>query len=149
MQERLDPIRKEVDVPVPVVDAFRAFTEDIDRWWPLASHSIAQENATGCHIDGGPGGGLFETAGGGTRYRWGTIMTWQPPHRLSFTWHPGRQPDDHTLVELQFIPLDEQRTRVVLIHSGWQTGDEERHRAYVHGWDEVLRQGYAAYVARG
>lgn len=148
MADELDPIHKSIEVEVPITEAFRLFTQEIGRWWPLGTYSVGRADATGCWVDGGPGGGIFETTTDGARHRWGTIMTWDPPRRLALTWHPGRDPNDHTMLEVDFAAPSETRTRIELIHSGWRAGDEQRHRAHAHGWDEVLQDGFAAHVAR-
>jgi hypothetical protein len=148
MTDLLAPIHKTIEVDLPITEAFRLFTEEIGRWWPLASHSIGEAEATGCWIDGGPGGGMFESARDGTRHRWGTIMTWDPPRRMALTWHPGRDPKEHTMLEIDFFARSERRTRIELIHSGWQAGDQDRHRRYERGWDEVLHGGFASFAAR-
>lgn len=147
MPLELDPIHKTVEVDLPTGEAFRLFTEEIGRWWPLGTYSVGRADTTGCWVDGGPGGGIFETTRDGARHRWGTFMTWDRPRRLALTWHPGRDPREHTMLEIEFSAASEHRTRVELIHSGWQAGDEERHRAYERGWDEILHDAFAAYVA--
>ena len=38
-------IRKSIDVRRPLDETFRLFTESMDRWWPLASHSVGLQNA--------------------------------------------------------------------------------------------------------
>lgn len=146
MADELQPIHKSIEVDLPVTEAFRLFTEEIARWWPLRKYSVGQDDAAECWVDGGPGGGVFERTRDGTRHRWGTIMTWDPPRRIALTWHPGREPDADGMLEIEFTAPAETRTRIELIHSGWQAGDEHRHRAYAQGWDEVLGEGFAAYV---
>ena len=43
-----EPIRQSVRVDCPIEEAFRLFTEGFAEWWPLASYSIAGEEAESC-----------------------------------------------------------------------------------------------------
>ena len=38
----IDPVEKEVWVPVQPEVAFRRFTEELRTWWPMATHSVSQ-----------------------------------------------------------------------------------------------------------
>jgi uncharacterized protein YndB with AHSA1/START domain len=147
-QEReLPPLRKVIEIGVPPAEAFRLWTEAIGRWWPLASHSVGQTDAVACAIEGRTGGRIFETTRAGEEHPWGRITVFDPPHRLVFTWHPGRQPDDHTIVEVTFSPRGESRTRLELAHRGWPVGAGARRAAYDQGWQALLRDDFAAHVA--
>ena len=69
-----------------------------------------------------------------------TVLVWEPPRRVAFTWHPGREPNDIQQIEVQFAPGDE-GTRVTLIHRGWEFfgAKAAMYRAgYNVGWDDVL-----------
>ncbi|MBN1826443.1 MAG: SRPBCC domain-containing protein [Candidatus Eisenbacteria bacterium] len=63
------------------------------------------------------------------------ILAFEPPRMLSFTWNaPPSIPsvrEQRTHVTLRFHPLDEKRTRVVLIHDGWGEG-EDWDKAYAY-----------------
>jgi uncharacterized protein YndB with AHSA1/START domain len=143
----LPPVRKAIEVGVPPAEAFRLWTEAIGRWWPLASHSVAQADALACALEARTGGRIFETTRAGEEHVWGRITVFAPPHRLAFTWHPGRQPDDHTMVEVTFSPTGEGRTRLELTHRGWPRGAGARRANYDQGWQALLRDDFAAYVA--
>ena len=70
-------------------------------------------------------------------------MRWEPPHRLVLTWHPGRDADDSSEVEVRFAAADGGGTRVELEHRGWERFGEDavaRRRAYVGpgAWGHVL-----------
>lgn len=41
------PIRKTVTVPVTPQCAFELFTARIGEWWPLATHSVGEDQAMG------------------------------------------------------------------------------------------------------
>ncbi len=87
------------------------------------------------------GGEIVEQIRGGTEAHWGTILEWAPPHRVAFTWHPGRDTSSATRVEVRFTP-DGSGSRVELVHSGWEAlGSLARtaRRGYPIGWAYMLR----------
>jgi uncharacterized protein YndB with AHSA1/START domain len=68
------------------------------------------------------------------------VTAWEPPERLAFTWHPGRSEATHQEVEITVRAVGE-RTRVDLVHAGWERLGEEAARTragYDRGWDSVL-----------
>lgn len=75
----------------------------------------------------------------------GTILVWEPPHRLVMAWKPNRSPPP-TEVEVQFIEQDDGRTRVDLEHRGWERlGDLARQGRgeYAGGWTMVFEKRFA------
>jgi uncharacterized protein YndB with AHSA1/START domain len=80
-------LRRQLVVPVGADVAFDAFTDEIGLWWPVGDgHSVFGEGAAVVWRDGR----LVETAPDGREPVWGTVLHWEPPHRLRLTWHPGR-----------------------------------------------------------
>lgn len=130
------PIRRHIDVATGVETAFALFTAHIGAWWPLAGHSVDG--------DGGlvafEGGLLVERSAAGAHV-WGEVLEWTPPTSLRLTWHPGRPADDATDVTVTFSP-DGDRTRVTVVHAGWEQSDEAAERAanYGEGWPLVLER---------
>ncbi len=124
MKNSLPPIRHSIEVSVPPDRAFRIFTESMDSWWPLATHSIDSGRVTGCVFEGAEGGRIFETLDDGTIRLWGTVTTWDPPTYMVFSWHPGRAEHTAQEVELRFTPKG-QGTLVELEQRGWEVlGDQ-------------------------
>jgi uncharacterized protein YndB with AHSA1/START domain len=147
----LQAIRKSLVVDAAVEDAFRVFTEGIDAWWPLATHSVSRERAEAVVLEGWVGGRLYERMSTGEEIAWGEITVWEPPSRLSYTWHPGRDPENGQDVEMRFVAVG-QKTRVELEHRGWERlGDDaaEAIGSYDTGWDLVLGERYPAAVNAG
>jgi hypothetical protein len=70
------------------------------------------------------------------------------PDVLALLWQPGDIADLCTKVTLSFCPVGHQRTRVELCHAGWPRDRLERYVDHQRGWDEVLIDGYQAYVHR-
>jgi hypothetical protein len=138
-------LRKSVRVSRSPEEAFRLYTEGMATWWPLATHSVEEENAETVTFEAGVGGRIVERAKDGTEHHWGTVTEWEPYERFVTTWHPGRGEETGQLVELRFLP-DGDGTRVELVHTGWeQLGDEGRrmYENYDGGWDFVFGERYA------
>jgi uncharacterized protein YndB with AHSA1/START domain len=110
-----EAIRQSVRVDCPIEDAFRLFTEGFAEWWPLASYSMTGDAAENCAIEPWVGGRLFERTRSGEEREWGSVIRWDPPQHLEFTWHPG---DRSQTVDVEF-QVEADGTRVTLIHTGW------------------------------
>jgi uncharacterized protein YndB with AHSA1/START domain len=139
-EHTIAPVRRSVDVKFSVAEAFRVFTEEIDSWWPLATHSIGQAESVACFFEGREGGRIYETHKDGSIHLWGTVTAWEPPTRLVFSWHPGREAATAQEVELRFSKRGS-GARIALEHRGWEIlGDkaEETRNAYESGWVGVL-----------
>jgi uncharacterized protein YndB with AHSA1/START domain len=117
--ENADPIQQSVHVDCPVEDAFRLFTEGFGKWWPLAPSTGSGVGAQTCEIEPWAGGRVKERSPSGVEREWGEVRAWNPPHRLEFTWNPGRPRDDRQVVSVEFEP-EADGTRVTLTHCGWQ-----------------------------
>ena len=142
-------IKKSVTVAVPVDEAFRVFTEEMETWWPLRTHAVDTENSDTVVMEGREGGRLFERGTSGEEQVWGIVQSWEPPQRVGYTWHPGRGEDTAQEVEVTFTPEGD-GTRVEVRHWGWEKlGDrlEEMIASYNEGWDLVL--GRYAEAANG
>lgn len=138
----IEPVRKSVEVGCSVDEAFRLFTDEIDSWWPLATHSIGQEDAEACYFERRVGGRIYESHGDGSVHLWGTVTAWEPPARVVFTWHPGRDASTAQEVELRFLGRDG-KTRIELEHRGWAVLGERAvtvRDAYESGWTGVLER---------
>jgi uncharacterized protein YndB with AHSA1/START domain len=81
-------VRKTVTVNAPPERASAAFTEEISRWWPLATHHIGAQAPVEAIIEPRAGGRWFERAGDGSECDSGRVVAWEPPRRL------GRHPRD-------------------------------------------------------
>lgn len=138
--DHLPPLVKTALLPCRPEQAFELFTGHMARWWPLATHSVGEAEARSVVLEPGPGGSLLETLADGRTTRWGTVTTWEPPHRVAFTWHPGRSADEATAVDVTFA-VHEDATRVTLTHTGWnRRGDGvDARQDYDTGWEYVLR----------
>jgi uncharacterized protein YndB with AHSA1/START domain len=137
-------------VPCTPERAFHAFTAEIGQWWPIRTHSVGQVKARSVIIEPRVGGRVFETDADGGEHDWGRILEWTPPHRFAMTWHPGRAPETHQVLELSFA-AEAQATRVTLVHRGWEVLGAEaaaKRDDYAGGWQAILTRDFAAYMAR-
>jgi uncharacterized protein YndB with AHSA1/START domain len=150
IEQELAPLVKTVVVPTTPERAFRLFTEELGQWWPLATHSVRGNEATDVRLEGAVGGQIIEYDTGGPVGSWGTVSDWDPPHIVSFTWHPGTDPKQAGHVTIRFTAADDREdatgnsgsTLVELTHTGWErmpNGAQARQN-YDSGWAFVLRQ---------
>lgn len=133
-------VEKSVTVSVPVERAFEVFTAEIGTWWPLRTHAVDTERSETVVMEGRVGGRLFERTPTGEEHVWGTLVAWEPPNRIVYSWHPGRGEETAQEVEITFSPEGE-GTRVDIRHYGWEKlGDrlEETIASYNEGWDKVI-----------
>ena len=133
-------VEKSVTVSVPVERAFEVFTAEIGTWWPLRTHAVDTERSETVVMEGRVGGRLYERTPSGEEHVWGTLVAWEPPNRIVYSWHPGRGEETAQEVEITFSPEGE-GTRVDIRHYGWEKlGDrlEETVASYNEGWDKVI-----------
>ncbi len=144
------PVHKSVTVPIPPGRAFELFTGEIDSWWPLATHSVGLERASGVSCGTSVGDRLVETLSDGTTAVWGSVVESDPPRRIIFSWHAGRAADDATRLELTFTAAGDGGTVVELTHSGWERWADGGTRAagYSGGWAIVLARYVGAAAAK-
>ncbi|MDH5642709.1 MAG: SRPBCC domain-containing protein [Gemmatimonadota bacterium] len=141
MNEIVGPLIKTVTIGLDLNSAFRRFTADISRWWPMARHSVSQSAQSSVLMETQSGGRIVERETDGTEHIWGTISQWDPPKLLRFSWHPGRQADTAQQITVEFEEETPNTTRVRLTHDGWESygeGRDEMQRGYDSGWDSVL-----------
>ena len=86
------PVRKVVTFAGSPEQAFERFSKGIGSWWPLATHSLGREaQALSVGFERIEiGARLIELWRDGQERVWGTLVDVDPPRRLSFTWHVGR-----------------------------------------------------------
>jgi len=77
---------------------------------------------------------------------------WQPPTRLSYLWHLGRDPAEATEVDITFTARSSADTTVQIVHHGWQrlgaTAGVAREQNQA-GWGSLLPHYLAAVRAEG
>jgi hypothetical protein len=147
---KIEPVRKQLKVSLPVEKAFELFTARMGTWWPMATHSVGEEQAETCFFEGWVGGRIMEVLKDGSQSEWGKVIAWEPFRSVRFHWYPGRTPDTAQEVTVTFSEIPN-GTLVELVHMGWETLGEEamvRRNGYDTGWDYVLAK-YIIQAANG
>lgn len=152
----LDPIVKEIEVPCSQRTAFELFVNDMESWWPLDRFSVSamtKHRSRALRVEAREGGTITEIAHDGSEHLWGRITTYDPHGYLAMDFHishPDYPKGDFTLVEIDFIPLADERTQVRLTQSNWEAlGDmaEMARGGYGSGWSVIFEERYKAACA--
>ena len=152
-------VRKSVRVKAPIERAFSVFVEQMETWWP-ASHHIGTTPFETIIVEPRAGGRWYERNVEGQECAWGTVLAWDAPHRVGFSWHLGPEHDKPewkfdpdmeraSQVEISFKAEGPNATLVELVHSKLERHGEgyEQLRALLDGpgaWNGIL----AVYAQR-
>ena len=113
-------VRKSVTVDVPVDRAFQVFTDQMDDWW-IREHHIGSAELGKVVLEPRAGGRWYEIGVDGSECDWGRVLDWEPPDRVVMGWQISAQwqydPEFLTRVEVRFVAVGPDRTRVELEHS--------------------------------
>jgi uncharacterized protein YndB with AHSA1/START domain len=148
-------VRKVVVVNAEPEHAFAVFTQNMGQWWPK-EHHIGGSPMVAVVVEPRNGGRWYEKDEDGSECNWGTVLVYEPPQKLVFSWHLNGDfefvPDitQASEVEIRFIPEDLGKTRVELEHRHFERHGEsgDRLRTEVDkpgGWSYVL-EGYVKAV---
>ena len=128
----IDAIRKTVLVDFAPAEAFELFTTRIASWWPVGTHSYGGDDVIDVVLEPREGGRLYEVTATGEQ-DWGSVLVWEPPHRVVLDWQIGEARGSE--VEVRFSP-EGPGARVELEHRGF--GATDPRDRYASGWDVVL-----------
>ena len=139
MSTSIPPVIRAAFVARPPTEAFAVFTEEIGAWWPLSTHGVFGADNDGLLFRDGK---LVEIATDGRENIWGEVLHWDPPNRLTITWHPYPQPGESSEVDVVFEGEGE-GTRVTLEHRDWEAFGEQamaKRSVYVgpNAWGSLL-----------
>ena len=143
-------VTKSIVVGQDVERAFGVWTERIDAWWPVG-HSISGDRRTMVLIEGKVGGRFYERTSDGVEYEWGRVLVWEPPYYLAYTWYLGSSQEQPTRVDVRFVSLGGNMTRVEIEHRGPELIGELwwlNKSRYSTAWDKVLTE-YEAVCHQG
>jgi uncharacterized protein YndB with AHSA1/START domain len=113
------PVLKSITVHASRERAFHVFTQEFDTWWP-GTHHIGTAPMKKAIIQGVVGGRCYTEQTDGTDCDWGTVLVWDPPHRVVLAWQIDGQwtyePDvaKSSEVDVRFTPEADGSTRVDL-----------------------------------
>jgi uncharacterized protein YndB with AHSA1/START domain len=137
-------VRLDVRVNLAVDRAFALFTDGFGTWWPK-THTIASAPVERPIIEGRAGGRCYDRCTDGSECDWGTVLEWQPPHRLLLAWQItpdwGYEPDvEHASRVTVTLTPDGDGTLVELVHDEFERHGDEGGRAMRAG----VEGGWAA-----
>ena len=112
------PLHLTLDVACPSDHAFAVWTSGIATWWP-PDHTVSGGPEL-VVMEPGVGGRLYERTPDGVEHDWGHVTAWDPPTRLVYLWHIGRDRSAATEVEVRFVATGADTTRVDIEHRGWE-----------------------------
>ena len=132
MTDTQTAVHSSIVVDAPAETAFAVFTDDIASWWS-PDHHILQAPLASMVFEPKAGGSVYDVGTDGSECHWGTVIAYEPPRRIVFSWNItlqwGIEPDPAKVseVEVRFVPEGEARTRVELEHrhldrhgDGWE-----------------------------
>jgi uncharacterized protein YndB with AHSA1/START domain len=122
-------VTQSVDVDAPRERVWQLLTDpaELSRWWPDAAE-----------LEPGVGGRIVLDFGPGNVS--GEITQWEPPAGLGFTWEASNMPGVQLHVAFSVDDLGDGRSRVRVVHSGFEAAPAEAREAVVDGWDRFLPQ---------
>lgn len=139
--ERQEEVRTSTTVTVraPLEVAFRVFVGL--RWWPVATHHLAEPAGDEAVLEPFVGGRWYERGPGGREQDWGTVLAWEPPHRVLLSWQVSAdwtfEPDPARAseIEVRFTATAPDETLVEYAHRHLERYGEgaERMRRAVGG----------------
>jgi uncharacterized protein YndB with AHSA1/START domain len=125
-------VQREIVVEVPIERAFAVFTEDFDSVKPR-DHTPLEVELAESVFETREGGRVYDRGVDGSEIQWASVLVYEPPHRVVFSWHFNPQwqlesdPEKSSEVEVRFISESPERTRVELEHrnldrhgEGWE-----------------------------
>ncbi len=151
----LDAIVKIIEVPCSQEKAFSVFVNEMDSWWPLDKFTVSAMGgaaAKAIRVEPMQGGKIVEIGPDDSEHLWGTIEAYDPHDFFSMHFHinhPGDQwvayVESRSLVEVRFIVLGNERTRVELTQSNWEAFGEMADMmrgGYGGGWAVIFEQAF-------
>jgi uncharacterized protein YndB with AHSA1/START domain len=153
----VEPIRRTITLSSAPADAFRVFTEGMADWWPRA-YTWSVDDLERIVVEPWQGGRWYEVRRGGREEVWGTVLEWDAPARVTFSWQirADRTPEPDlsraSQVDIRFFEEGPGETRFELTHDGFARhgGAAAQYRAGMdapEGWTAILAS-YTEAVAQ-
>ena len=144
-------IRKTFTLRATPERAFQVFTAGFGGWWPR-THYVGDSPLTGAVIEPRAGGRWYERDARGRESEWGTVLSYEPPHRLLLGWgfNADFKYDQNLLteVELSFTANAAGGTEVRLEHRNLERfgADAAKVASRVGGGWQALMNSFAAHT---
>lgn len=112
---------RSITVNASIEHAFHTFTAGLGSWWPATYH-IGKVDLADAVLEPRTGGRWYERGTDGSECEWGTVLAWEPPHRLVVTWQIDGtwqydpDPAHASEIEVRFTADGPERTTVSLEH---------------------------------
>lgn len=143
-------VRKSVRVQGPIDRAFSIFVEQMETWWP-PDHHIGVQAFQSIFVEPRVGGRWYERDAQGNECSWGHVLAWEPPNRVTFSWHLGPDwkfnPDleKASEVQIRFTAFGPSSTQVDLEHSKLERHGEGYEQLYTmldspNAWSRTLAE---------
>jgi uncharacterized protein YndB with AHSA1/START domain len=153
----IGPVRRSLTVNLGIERAFQLFIERFDAIKPR-EHNLLPVPIAKTVFEPREGGHIYDVGVDGSHCRWSRVLTYEPPHRVVFSWDIGptwqleTDPEKTSEVEVRFTAESDTRTRVELEHrkleqhgDGWRAvADGTSGEA---GWPLYLRR-YSEIAAK-
>jgi uncharacterized protein YndB with AHSA1/START domain len=148
-------VQRKIVVAAPIEKAFAVFTERFGDFKP-PEHNLLGAPIAETVFEPRVGGNIYDRATDGSECRWATVLVYEPPQRVVFSWNIGptwqleTERENVSEVEVRFTSESADRTRIDLEHRnidrhgpGWESvaagvGADD-------GWDLYLDR-YAALL---
>jgi uncharacterized protein YndB with AHSA1/START domain len=143
-------VRREIVVQAPIDKAFAVFTERFGDFKP-PEHNLLGAPIAETVFEPRVGGSIYDRGEDGSECRWATVLAYEPPQRVVFSWNIGptwqieTERENVSEVEVRFTAETPDRTRVELEHR-----NIDRHGP---GWESVAGgvgapDGWTLYLDR-
>jgi uncharacterized protein YndB with AHSA1/START domain len=143
-------VQREIVVQAPIDKAFAVFTERFGDFKP-PEHNLLGAPIAETVVEPRVGGSIYDRGEDGSECRWATVLAYEPPQRVVFSWNIGptwqieTERENVSEVEVRFTAETPDRTRVELEHR-----NIDRHGP---GWESVAGgvgapDGWTLYLDR-
>ncbi len=143
-------VHRQIVVQAPIEKAFAVFTERFGDFKPK-EHNLLGSPIAETVFEPRAGGHIYDRGEDGSECRWATVLAYEPPNRVVFSWDIGptwqveTERENVSEVEVRFAAETPERTRVELEHR-----DIDRHGP---GWESVAGgvgapDGWTLYLDR-
>jgi uncharacterized protein YndB with AHSA1/START domain len=132
MTRSASTVVRSVVVDAPIERTFTFFTRDIASWWDKDKH-LLDEPLAEMVFEPRVGGHIIDRSVSGKESRWATILVYDPPSQIAFSWNINlhwqieTDPAKTSEVHVTFTAKDDQHTLVELEHrhldrhgDGWE-----------------------------